>query len=76
VIPEGPAEGGGDHLSGTAVTGGLERHWVKRNGMMASPCSAGRSPGLAPGRGLPSRHLSMPLVRSYRTFAPLPDPGG
>jgi len=39
---------------------------------MANPCSAGRSPGLAPGRGLPSRHLSMPLVRSYRTFAPLP----
>ena len=36
------------------------------------PCSAGRSPGLAPGRGLPSRHLSMPLVRSYRTLAPLP----
>jgi len=28
--------------------------------------------GLAPSRGLPSRHLSMPLVRSYRTLAPLP----
>ena len=27
---------------------------------------------LAPGRGLPSQHLSMLLVRSYRTFAPLP----
>ena len=27
--------------------------------------------GLATSRGLPSAHLSMPLVRSYRTFAPL-----
>ena len=31
--------------------------------------------GLAPSRGLPSQHLSMLLVRSYRTFAPLPVPG-
>jgi len=30
--------------------------------------------GLAPGWGLPSQHLSMLLVRSYRTFAPLPVP--
>tara|TARA_B100001758_G_scaffold4059_1_gene3214 strand:- start:5933 stop:6193 length:261 start_codon:yes stop_codon:yes gene_type:complete len=30
------------------------------------------APRLAPGRGLPSQHLSMLLVRSYRTFAPLP----
>ena len=30
--------------------------------------------GLAPSRGLPSQHLSMLLVRSYRTFAPLPVP--
>ena len=29
-------------------------------------------PRLAPSRGLPSQHLSMLLVRSYRTFAPLP----
>ena len=36
------------------------------------PLFRGPKPGLAPGRGLPSRHLSMPLVRSYRTFAPLP----
>ena len=27
---------------------------------------------LAPSRGLPSQHFSMLLVRSYRTFAPLP----
>jgi len=44
--------------------------WTERD--VANLCSVGRSPGLAPGRGLPSRHLSMPLVRSYRTFAPLP----
>ena len=25
--------------------------------------------GIAPGRGLPSRHLSMPLVRAYRALA-------
>lgn len=29
---------------------------------------------LAPNRGLPSQHLSMLLVRSYRTLAPLPVP--
>ena len=28
--------------------------------------------GLAPNRGLPSHNLSVVLVRSYRTFAPLP----
>ncbi len=28
--------------------------------------------GLAPNRGLPSQRLSTLLVRSYRTFAPLP----
>ena len=33
------------------------------------------SSDLAPNRGLPSQHLSMLLVRSYRTFAPLPDLG-
>jgi hypothetical protein len=65
----------GDHLSGTAVTGGLERRTCVGTGAMANPCSVGRSPGLAPGRGLPSQHLSMLLVRSYRTFAPLPVPG-
>jgi len=27
---------------------------------------------LAPSRGLPSQYLSILLVRSYRTFAPLP----
>jgi len=30
------------------------------------------APRLAPSRGLPSQYLSILLVRSYRTFAPLP----
>ena len=41
-------------------------NWKKTN-----PCSR----DLAPNRGLPSQHLSMLLVRSYRTFAPLPQQG-
>ena len=41
---------------------------LKRDGEAGQPLSL----GLAPSRGLPSRHLSMPLVRSYRTLAPLP----
>ena len=43
----------------------------KRNGANGQPSFL----GLAPSRGLPSQHLSMLLVRSYRTFAPLPVPG-
>ena len=42
----------------------------KRNGANGQPSVL----GLAPSRGLPSQHLSMLLVRSYRTFAPLPVP--
>ena len=42
----------------------------KRNGANGQPSFL----GLAPSRGLPSQHLSMLLVRSYRTFAPLPVP--
>merc|ERR1719217_524754 len=41
-----------------------------RNGANGQPSFL----GLAPSRGLPSQHLSMLLVRSYRTFAPLPVP--
>ena len=59
----------GGYLSGTAVADGLERR-IKRNGADGQPSFL----GLAPGRGLPSQHLSMLLVRSYRTFAPLPVP--
>ena len=43
---------------------------LNRDGEVGQPLSL----GLAPSRGLPSRHLSMPLVRSYRTLAPLPVP--
>ena len=56
----------GNHLSGTNVTDSLKRLSVGARSMASS------TPRLAPGRGLPSQHLSMLLVRSYRTFAPLP----
>ena len=42
----------------------------QRNGADGQPSFL----GLAPSRGLPSQHLSMLLVRSYRTLAPLPVP--
>ena len=42
----------------------------RRNGADGQPSFL----GLAPGRGLPSQHLSMLLVRLYRTLAPLPVP--
>ena len=63
---------GGDHLSGTAVAGGLERLCTGAERESGQPVSPPWFRGLAPSRGLPSRHLSMPLVRSYRTLAPLP----
>jgi hypothetical protein len=63
----------GSYLSGMAVTDHLMRYrqwpkplardWKKTNHTPAN---------LAPNRGLPSQHLSVLLVRSYRTFAPLP----
>ncbi len=56
----------GNHLSGTSVTDSLKRLFLGTR-FMAIQC-----PSLAPGRGLPSQHLSVLLVRSYRTFAPLP----
>ena len=56
----------GNHLSGTIVTDNLKRLSIGARSM------ASCAPRLAPGRGLPSQHLSMLLVRSYRTFAPLP----
>jgi hypothetical protein len=51
----------GDLLPNTSS--GSKRNWKKTN----------HYPYLASNRGLPSQHLSMLLVRSYRTFAPLPD---
>ena len=58
--------GMGNHLSGTNVTDSLKRLFLEARSM------ASIAPRLAPSRGLPSQHLSMLLVRSYRTFAPLP----
>ena len=56
----------GGHLSGpplpTASSGAFKRNADGQPSFL----------GLAPSRGLPSQHLSMLLVRSYRTFAPLP----
>ncbi len=39
-----------------------------RSGEKTNPCPS----NLAPNRGLPSQYLTILLVRSYRTFAPLP----
>ncbi|VXD22905.1 hypothetical protein PL8927_760167 [Planktothrix serta PCC 8927] len=41
---------------------------IERNGKKTNPSSS----DLAPNRGLPSQRLTTLLVRSYRTFAPLP----
>jgi len=58
---------GGDHPSGTAVARRLERPTRRRPGtshrLSIWSCS---------GRGLLSRPVTRPLVRSYRTISPLP----
>ena len=59
-------KGMGNHLSGTNVADSLKRLSLGTWSM------ASIAPRLAPSRGLPSQHLSILLVRSYRTFAPLP----
>jgi hypothetical protein len=61
--------GGGSYLSGAIVADRLKRY-TKTEQEKDQPLPL----DLAPNRGLPSRHLSMSLVRSYRTFAPLPKP--
>jgi hypothetical protein len=66
------------YLSGMAVTRHLKRI-AQRQVALPLP-EAGQRPTLAPfnlasNRGLPSQRLSTLLVRSYRTFAPLPDFG-
>src|SRR3990172_2750335 len=74
------ASGGGDHLSGAAVTRRLKR---PTRGLRAphedDPARAHgarrlHSPPIWPcsGWGLPSRPVTRPLVRSYRTVSPLP----
>jgi len=50
------------------ASSGLVGVTSNRSGQKTNPCSF----SLASNRGLPSQHLSMLLVRSYRTFAPLP----
>ena len=57
----------GSYLSGTHVTARLERY-TKLGPVKDQPSFR----DLAPNRGLPSQHLSILLVRSYRTLAPLP----
>jgi len=57
----------GGYLSGTYVTARLKR-FSNAEQEKDQPLFL----DLAPNRGLPSQHLSMLLVRSYRTFAPLP----
>jgi len=51
-----------------SVTSHLKRFSIERDGKKANPSPS----DLAPHRGLPSQYLSILLVRSYRTFAPLP----
>jgi len=52
------------------VTKHLKRYLLNRNGEKTNLSSS----DLAPTWGLPSQRLSTLLVRSYRTFAPLPFP--
>lgn len=70
------------HLSGTAVSGGLERstrgipvpfgagrirvHGMRSAGRLSAPARP------CTGRGLPGRRVSAPPVRSCRTISPLP----
>ena len=71
------------HKPGSVHSSYLEREWaIIYLGLTLPLASSGSlqgqglwpsiAPRLAPSRGLPSQHLSMLLVRSYRTFAPLP----
>jgi len=62
------------HLSGTAVAHSLMRPTRGSYGVGLTPASEEDSPPIWPcsGRGLASRCVSTPLVRSYRTISPLP----
>ena len=71
------------HKPGSVHSYSLENEWVIIYlGLSLPIASSGTNqepglwpssvPRLAPSRGLPSQPLSMLLVRSYRTFAPLP----
>ena len=66
---------GGGHPSGTGVAAGLVRstRGLGRASLRGRVAAAGASP-IRPcsGWGLPSRPVTRPLVRSYRTVSPLP----
>jgi hypothetical protein len=67
----------GSYLSGIEVTFNLKRFTIVRRHVRKQFAETGKNPtfvssDLAPNRGLPSQYLSILLVRSYRTFAPLP----
>ena len=66
---------GGGHPSGTDVAAGLVRstRGLGRASLHGRVAAAGASP-IRPcsGWGLPSRPVTRPLVRSYRTVSPLP----
>jgi hypothetical protein len=66
---------GGGHPSGTGVAAGLVRstRGLGRASLRGRVAAAGTSP-IRPcsGWGLPSRPVTRPLVRSYRTVSPLP----
>jgi hypothetical protein len=70
-----PRDRGGGHPSGTGVAAGLVRstRGLGRASLRGRVAAAGASP-IRPcsGWGLPSRPVTRPLVRSYRTVSPLP----
>jgi hypothetical protein len=70
-----PGARGGGHPSGTGVAAGLVRstRGLGRASLHGRVAAAGTSP-IRPcsGWGLPSRPVTRPLVRSYRTVSPLP----
>ena len=72
-VPGSPR--GGGHPSGTGVAAGLVRstRGLGRASLRGRVAAAGASP-IRPcsGWGLPSRPVTRPLVRSYRTVSPLP----
>jgi len=68
IAPKPQPAGGGSYLSRAIVADRLKRYTIAER-VKDQPLPL----DLAPNRGLPSRHLSMSLVRSYRTFAPLPN---
>jgi hypothetical protein len=68
-----PTPWSGNHLSRLYIAAQLKRPTRDRCGPQLHATRACRSPTRScSGWGLPSQHVSMLLVRSYRTVAPLP----